>query len=315
MRNVPSLETIYRDYSPKGVQFIYIYKALAHPELDGYVKPLTLAERLMHIKEAKRTLGSEIIWICDAMDNRLKHAIGDAPNSEYLLDPDGKIASMRAWSSPADLRKDLEGLVGPVENPTLVADLGMKTAEPPKAAPTGVVERVKMPGQMRALKVEPQLASTKHPYYVKLRAEVGREVLRDGKGKMYLGFHLDPLYGVHWNNQVAPVQYELFPPDGVTISPAKGNGPKVEVEADADPREFLLDVEFAEGSPSVPLKFRYFACTDKMCIPVTQAYTVHFEADRDGGAAQRGPRRGPGGLGPGGGPPGDPARMVARMME
>ena len=52
------METIYRDYEPKGVKFRYIYKALEHPELDGYVQPFSLEERLMHVKEAGRRLGS-----------------------------------------------------------------------------------------------------------------------------------------------------------------------------------------------------------------------------------------------------------------
>ena len=31
------------------------------------------------------------------------------------------------------------------------------------------------------------------------------------------------------------------------------------------------------------MSFRYFACTDKMCIPVKQEYLIHWEADPDGG--------------------------------
>ena len=52
------METIERDYSPRGVRFFYVYKALAHPELNGYVQPVTLDERLMHVEEAELTLGA-----------------------------------------------------------------------------------------------------------------------------------------------------------------------------------------------------------------------------------------------------------------
>jgi hypothetical protein len=45
------------DYQPKGVEFFYIYKPLAHPEYDNYVSPFTIQERLMHVMEAKRRLG------------------------------------------------------------------------------------------------------------------------------------------------------------------------------------------------------------------------------------------------------------------
>ena len=94
------METIYRDYAPKGVDFYYIYKTLAHPELDGYVEPFTLEERLMHVKEAQRTLGSEITWISDTMSNDLKHALGDSPNSEFVVDPAGKIVRIVLGADP-----------------------------------------------------------------------------------------------------------------------------------------------------------------------------------------------------------------------
>ena len=45
------------DYAPNGVKFYHMYEALAHPELDGYVTPFTLEERLIQVKEAHRTLG------------------------------------------------------------------------------------------------------------------------------------------------------------------------------------------------------------------------------------------------------------------
>ncbi|HRX83268.1 MAG TPA: hypothetical protein P5307_29585, partial [Pirellulaceae bacterium] len=124
------METVHHDYAPKGVKFYYIYKALAHPETNGYIAPFTLEERLLHVKEAERTLGSEIPWICDTMENDLKHGLGDAPNSEFIIDPDGKVAVRRSWSKPSDLRSDLEKLVGAVDKPTTVADLNMKKAEP-----------------------------------------------------------------------------------------------------------------------------------------------------------------------------------------
>jgi hypothetical protein len=289
---------------------------LAHPETNGYVTPFTLEERLMHVKEAERTLGSEIPWICDTMENDLKHGLGDAPNSEFIIDPQGKIAVRRSWSKPSELRSDLERLVGSVEHPTTVADLNMKTAAPPKAAKTGIVERVKMPEQMQALKITPVMVSLE-PFYVKLRAEATREVTRTGSGKLYLGFHLDPLYNVHWNNLTAPLTFKIKTSSGTKITPASGEAPKVKVDSDGDPREFLLDVNTERGAKSFEVTVKYFACNDEegWCKPVTQQYTVHLEVDSDGGNARRGGRtkgrddragrlpnfRGPGGRGPGSG--------------
>lgn len=277
------METIYRDYAPKGVKFYYMYKSLAHPGLMGYVGPVTLKERLMHIKEAKRTLGTEIPWICDTMGNDLKHAIGDASNSEYVLDPQGKIVRARDWSDPAVLRKDMETLVGPVEHPTQIADLHMKVEEAPKNAPTGVVPMLKLEGQFVPLKTQAQVAKSKDPFYAKLRAEADRNVLSTGKGKLYLGFFLDPIYHVHWNNQVAPVQYEIIAPKGVTVTPSKAMGPKVKEPSDADPREFLVQVNRGQSTEPFRMKLHYYGCTDTWCKIVTQEYFISWEANRDGG--------------------------------
>ena len=314
------METIYRDYAPKGVKFIYLYKALAHPEMRGYIKPHTLEERLMHITEARRTLGSEITWICDTMTNDLRHAIGNAPNSEFLLDPEGKIAGVRVWSDPGALRKDLEKLAGPVEKPTAVSDLNLKTAPPPNNAPTGVVAGLKLEGQYRALKAAPQLEKSEYPFYVKLRAEADGDFLDSGKGKLYVGFRLDPLYGVYWNNHLDPLRFEIHPPGGVSISPAEGQAPKVAEEADADPREFLLEVDRGDSKQPARMVFRYTVCSDQWgkCRSVTQEYLIGWEADRDGGrVAGRGPRRPPSSAEgrPQAGRPGDPGAFLTRLMQ
>ena len=322
---------MYRDYAPKGVKFYYIYKALAHPENDGYVQPFTLKERLMHVKEAQRTLGSDIAWICDSMSNELKHALGGAPNSEFIIDPDGKVVVSRSWSKPSELRKDLEKLVGPVKNPTRISDLNLKTEPPPKLAASGVVPRIKVPGAMQPLKVEPKPG--KQPFYVKLRAEADDKLLRSGEGTLYVGFHLDPLYHVHWNNLAKPVKYEITGPEGTTISPAKGEGPKVKEAADIDPREFLVEIKRDKNTEGpLQLTVSYFACNDEQgwCKLVSQEYTIYLERDRDGGSVRsRGRSRGgrgiAGGSGGGAGRPGGPGRpggfgrpspadFVARIM-
>jgi hypothetical protein len=266
------------------------------------VTPFNLEERLMHVAEAKRTLGSRIEWICDSMDNDLKHALGDRPNSEFIIDPKGEIVVSRSWSSSSELRKDLAKLVGDVDNPTTIADLDMKKTPPPQKAARGVVARVKLPGQMSPVKITP--IESKVPHYAKLRAE-------SGSGKLYLGFFLDPLYKVHWNNKAAALQFSIESPEGVSVTPQSGNGPKVDVDADADPREFLIDVS---GRSSEPLKVivKYFACDDAetFCIPVTQEYLVSFERDRDGGNRRSSGGRGRGGRG---GPPS--SASMREMMQ
>ncbi len=308
------METIHRDYADRNVQFFYIYKALAHPETNGYITPYTLEERLLHVREAERTLGSAIPWICDTMENDLKHGLGDAPNSEFVIDPDGKVVRRRGWSNPAELRRDLEELVGPVERPTRVEDLQLRREPPPKVAASGVVPRLTVPGRMSPVLVTPVESTSegegKIPFYVKLRAEADENLLRQGAGKLYLGFHLDPLYHVHWNNLVAPVKFSIEPVEGLELTPAQGEGPQVEAPADLDPREFLIEVTGASQQP-LTIKVDYFACNDEegWCKPVSQLYTVRLQRDRDGGSVQA---RNRGGNRPGGpNRPGNPPRPGA----
>ena len=280
--------------------------------------PFTLEERLLHVQEAKKTLGATVPWLCDTIDNDLKHALGDRPNSEFVIDPNGKIVVMRDWSNPATLRADLEQLVGVIENPTRVSDLDLKIETTPKQAASGVVKRVLLPEQGQALLVKPQESKT--PYYVKLRAEGDKDLLRSGKGKLYLGFHLDPIYHVHWNNLAKPLSWEAATADGSTISPAAGTGPTVDVESDIDPREFVIDVDANRDAGPIEITVKYFACNDEQgfCIPVTQKYNVTLQLDRDGGQARRsGSGRDSGGRPPGAGsqqgsPPG--GFSVARLM-
>lgn len=293
------METIHRDYAPLDVRFYFVYKALAHPELNGYVQPVTLDERLMHVKEARRTLGSTIPWICDGMDNAVKEAFGNRPNSEFIIGPDGTILVARDWSSPDTLRADLERLVGPVEKPTSIDQLGLKTAAAPNEAPTGLVKGVERPGDGRALVTTPIAGEDGEPFYVKLRAEAGRDLLEGGRGQLYLGFHLDPLYHVHWNNLVEPIRVTIAGPDGVTLAQTTLTGPKVDAPADADPREFLVDVGDATQSTRLRITVSYFACNDDAgwCKPVSQAYDVTIKADPHGGRVMSGRagRRGAGG--------------------
>ena len=283
------------DYAPKGVKFFYVYKALAHPETNGYVKPFNLKERLLHVKEAKRKLGTKFSWICDTMKNELKHALGDCPNSEFIIDPKGRVVRKRVWSRPEELRRDLEELVGNVANPTRVADLNMPRIQPAGQKQKGVVPRIQLPGRMSPLKIEPLADSGGTPFYVKLRAEADFQLTGRGEGKLYLGFFLDPLYKVHWNNKVAPIRYTVTTPNGVEVTPAKGEGPKPSAAADSDPREFLVDVVARNVRQPLIITVQYFACDDAetFCTAVTQKYKVTLRRDPDGGSrrAARGGRR------------------------
>lgn len=277
---------MYRDYGPKKVKFFFIYKSLAHPEMRGnYVQPFTMDERLAHARQAIKQLGATIPWLVDPMDNRLKHALGDRPNSEFVIDPKGIIVRKRAWSDPVALRKDLEELVGKVDKITKPEDLKLKVLDPlPEVAAKGVVERLQRPG-MFALVSKPQMEKDGAPFYAKLRPEAEMSVIDQGKGKLYLGFHLDPFHQVHWNNLTKPLRFEISTPEGVKISKTTAEAASVKVATDIDPREFMLDVEAWPSGKTITLTVTYAACTDKDCHVVKQSYVLHRERDKDGGAA------------------------------
>ena len=134
---------------------------------------------------------------------------------------------------------------------------------------------------MLPIEIKAMLESTEVPFYVKIRAEGDRGILANGTGTMYLAFHLDPLYRVHWNNEAGPVEFQLKPPPGVTVTPASGVGPDVEEAADADPREFLIDVTAESVDQPLDLDVFYFACDDALtfCIPVSQNYQITLARD------------------------------------
>lgn len=227
----------------------------------------------MHAAKAKISLGTTIPWIVDTMDNQLKHAMGGRNNSEFIVDPAGKIVRMRDWSNPKLLRSDLVELVGPVDNPTDPRSLDLVTDFAPTEVSRGVVDRIERESRMVAVKVK--TIAPPHQAYVKLRAELDEGLRKRGDGKLYLGFFVDPIHKVHWNNQAGPVVIEV---DGKPYT-----GPQVtNAQADADPREFLVHV--SKNTP-IDVTLKYVACDDQetWCRQLTQRFVVSQEVDPDAG--------------------------------
>ena len=106
------------------------------------------------------------------------------------------------------------------------------------------------------------------PYYVKLRAEVDNGFMQDGLGWMYVGFHLDPLLGVHWNNLAPPLEFNIKTPAGLCIASSRARAPVVKEEADADPGEFLLGLEWDP---------RVLTATDFSRAEIVEVLTLHDE--------------------------------------
>ena len=122
---------------------------------------------------------------------------------------------------------------------------------------------------------------------------------------------------MHWNNEAPPLEYVVTAAAaGVQVTPAAAAFEVVEEPADADPREFLVDIRADDRSQPLDLRVTYYACDDAntFCVPVTQRYAVHLEVDSDAGRVFGARRPGLGG-GRVGGPGGrGPGAMVARIM-
>ena len=98
-----------RDYGPKDVKFFFVYKALAHPERDGMLQPFTQEERLPARPRRPRSgsaTRSRSWWTRWTTGSSTR--LGDRNNSEFIIDPEGKIVRKRTWSNPDAVRKDLE---------------------------------------------------------------------------------------------------------------------------------------------------------------------------------------------------------------
>jgi hypothetical protein len=202
-RTYPGVEAVYQDYKDtEGLQFYFVYKTLAHPEYNGYIQPVTLKERLAHVVEAKRVLDTTLLWLCDSMDNAVRHTLCFGPNTQMVIDPHGKIVHTLGWSDGEVLRKELVKLVGDSDTHTEVRDLANEKR--PAAMAQKSVQRGKAKSPVFNESLVPVIIKAvevgKQPLYVKPRVEVSPSVLQRGRGEMYLGFHLDPIHHVHWNN-------------------------------------------------------------------------------------------------------------------
>ena len=262
-----------------------MYKSLAHPEINNFVAPHTLAERLRHIEEFGKITGSRIPWICDSMDNMVANAFGGAPNGEFVIDPDGLVVRQRFWSNPVTLRQDLIELVGSVEQPTSPEEALSAFRLPRREIASGVVPRLDLPAGLRPLITLP--TDSEFPTYAKLRVEAASELLGDaGQGPLYLGLYLDPIYRVHWNNRAGQIRIQVRAPQSMVLSETVLIGPDVIEDADIDPRQFLVQLD-RNGKPEpLQVTVNYTVCDDEetFCHSIEQTYKVEFRTDRELGS-------------------------------
>jgi hypothetical protein len=279
--NYPEIEAAYADYKNKGVQFFYFYKALRHPELDGYMQAQNISERLLQLAEARKKLGTKVPWIADTIEDDIRIGLRSGSWSVYLISPEGDIVYASGSIDANGLRSALSKAVGSVENPTNAFDLDLpKIARPGKLLNEDSDLGVARPEGLSIVSIVP--IKPEETYYVKLRAEADDALLETGTGKLFIGFYPDPIHNAHWNNLTPPMKYKLTLPEGVIASPAEASAKKGKGDSDILPRQFWVDITSEKPFGEIKLKLDYFACTDNMCLPLTHEYIIRMKRENRG---------------------------------
>ena len=192
-------------------------------------------------------------------------------SSQFVFDQSGKVVHRDSWGRGSSLRESLEQLVGKPDQTTSVADLNLPRFEHHLTPENEMLlERLRVDGVAVPLMVEAggdagsvsDLLSSDYAEsnrYAKLRPEADQALMDTGNGKLYLGFRQDPVLGALWNNLAKPPTYKIEA-EGVEFSPATASSPRLEVESDDEPREFLVDVKGWKADNPIVVKIQYFAC-------------------------------------------------------
>jgi len=285
----PEIEAVARDFSDQGVNFYFLYQTLAHPENWGFVQPTSIEERFAQVEHAKELLQTKIPWLTDTIDNQMKEYLVSTPNSQLVFDESGKVVHRDSWGRGSSLRESLESLVGKPEKTTSVADLSLPKFKRHLTSESDMlIKRLKVDGVAVPLKVEAagdsgELDSfmskdfVELNRYAKLRCEADQQLIKTGTGKLYLGFRQDPVLGAKWNNLSTPPEYKIVS-EGATFTPASGQSPKMKVESDSEPREFLVDVKDWKADQPIVVQIQYFACNNEegWCNSVQQEFTIRL---------------------------------------
>ena len=255
---VDSFEQIARDFAGSSVRFFYLHKGLVHPELRNLQQPYTVRERRLLIEQFAGELPGEIPWLADGPTGELSRIWGPSlPNLQLVVDRRGKILQALEWSDPAALRRLLESIFVDWRNSSAA-----RAATPPvplrladQRRPETAVLPIEKPLYMPQLVVEPVVEDQEHPYFLKLRVEVERPVLKGKPGKLYLRFDLDPVYRVVWagNNPIHTAEFRTPDPIPQPLrqlpAPARAVTGKV-------PAEWLLDSPAGREPFEVRLRYR-----------------------------------------------------------
>lgn len=279
-----NIEAAASDYASKGVNFYYIYRHLAHPENNGYLQPYTQRERARQTQLARELLSTQVPWLYDCMDNQSAEALAfETKNNLFVFNKEGTACFAGLVSDETGLRKTLDELAGSnASTNTPPGNFPTPQIEPVKAIEARLVKRIgreQNAAPYQTLQLSPM--ESRHPHYVKVRMEASEELIETGDGKLYMGFHIDPLYPVEWNNLEEPMEYALKVPTGV-VAPSINTAPRVTAEtSDTEPREFLLNARKLDPAKPIALQVKYVvrSKTSNRNIEVQQKYLAYLSPD------------------------------------
>jgi predicted outer membrane repeat protein len=275
------------DYAPKGVNFFYIYHYLAHPENNGYIQPFTLDERARQMADAANLLHTRVPWLCDTMDNQAAKALEQKSDNLFIFNQDGLEEYAGQIDDEPALRSALRGLAGETATPTALQSIARPDLKPVDMPQARVVKRVVTdPQREKFLPLQTTPLDSRAPFCVKMRVEANEELLKTGNGRMVLGFHIDPIYAVEWNNLGSTLAYAMKVPAGSAVAPSANEAEKVTQQVtDTDPREFLLEARKLNLSQPIAITVSYsvYASASKRNLDLVQEYMIYLDRDRFGG--------------------------------
>ncbi|MDF7799820.1 hypothetical protein P4C99_10110 [Pontiellaceae bacterium B1224] len=280
------IEAAARDFYPKGVRFFYIYRNLRHPENNGYIRPFNVKERARQVQLAQELLNTSVPWLYDPIDNPIVKALApDETSGVLIFSRNGEEEYQGEISDNDSFRSKLTELAGTVFKPFKMNELPRPSIQPINLPEAILLPRAQVnvnTDKLKPLQITP--VESRAPFYVKARIEGSENVLKSGDGKLYLGFHIDPLYHVEWNNLGEPLSYILKAPKGV-IAPSINSAPRVTgVVTDSEPREFILQARKLDLKKPIAMEVTYSVHTSaNRNLEVTQQYLIYLEHDMLGG--------------------------------
>ncbi len=292
IKNYRNIEALANDYASASVRFVYLYRALTHPENNGYIEPFNPLERARQAQLAHSLLKTRPDWFCDGMDNAVLSDLTAAHPTHNVLICDARAEEYFTGKVSEEIliRKALADLVGPAPTQTTASRYPSPRIPAKELAPPNLFDRIHFNPTKEifsALKTEPQHSA--EPCYAKLRAEADEKLLESGNGRLYLGFHLDPLYKMQWDDRAEAPSYRLVTSTGI-VSPSVDSAEEIRIEEyDNEPREFMVTARQLDLSKPLMLQVSYTVCApdQNKSIPVTQRYIIHLETDPVAGAAFR----------------------------